>query len=223
MAPTVYTAPRVNVPDAPAKLRKFESGFRTRWSILFILGIVVMFIGPAIFAGILRAVEIAHPRERQHPWLYLFFVCSLVMIPIALILGRFVRGNLTDRAAEGAGSTYGNIRFVSYGAGRAMIGVLFIDICLWGPRMVFGGLNRILALSSHAKADRAVAARILGILMTFPEGIPLGQLMTQTAAPTVDAFSDALALLAYLDIIDISADGSRAWLQSLARDRLGRL
>ena len=89
--------------------------------------------------------------------------------------------------------------------------------------MIFAGLSNILGLAKQAKIDRDVASRILGCLLTYPDGVTLPQLMNQAAAPNADTFSDALALLAYLEIIDIAKDGTRAWIQSLAREQLERL
>ena len=98
-------------------------------------------------------------------------------------------------------------------------GLVLVELCLWGPRMVIAGTKKLHHLGRHRGADRALAAELLAALANRGEGMPTAQLYP-LAHGRDDAFGDSLAYLLFHDLIGISKSGDRAWLLSEARRSL---
>ena len=219
IAPLDY---RRNAPDTSAtaaKLRKFESSFYERWSILIALGVLFMFIAPAIVATLVWLHERRHRWSTSHSWTYLFVLWTVILAPILLLIERATRGKMLEDAADQLSD--GSLLTAGY-RGRAMAGAVFLEICLWGPRMIIAGAEKLLSIRNHVNADRSVAAALLHMLLMNEGGMPTGQLMGATTA-TPEAFGDALGLLIFLDLVDVSKDGLRAWVSSWAKEKLEKM
>ena len=98
-------------------------------------------------------------------------------------------------------------------------GLVLVELCLWGPRMVIAGAKKLHHLGRHRGADRALAAELLAALANRGEGMPTAELYP-LAHGRDDAFGDSLAYLLFHDLIGISKSGDRAWLLS-EQDRGG--
>jgi hypothetical protein len=105
-------------------------------------------------------------------------------------------------------------------AGRAVGGAMIIDVALWGPRMVTGGVRRQIGLTRHRGADRALAAAMLATLLNHGQGTSVAELFALAAGRDV-AFSAALAYLMFHELVDVSKSGDRVWLLSEGKRALG--
>jgi hypothetical protein len=217
--------PTHTVDSVLAKLRAMERGFFTRWLILALVGGVVCMIGPVIFGTLfwLRqyrdGVAIVEPR----PWLIVVSMTAAWFLPILFLIEWLTRGSLLENTLEGAsdmGFSYGGrMAGGSYFAGRAVAGAMIVEMCLWGPRMVIGGITRLFHRTAHARADRKLAARMLHAMIVKGEGLPTAQLYP--LASDADAFSETLAYLIFFDLIGLSKKGDRAWILGEAKRTLG--
>jgi len=218
-APLTYRQPAPDPSATAQKLRKFESSFYIKWACLFALGVMFMFIGPALAACIAWLRERRYRWIAHHSWTFWFLLWTAILVPILLIIERATRGKMLEDTADKFSD--GSMLTIGF-RGRAMVGVVLLEICLWGPRMIIAAWQRLWSIRNHAKADRNVAAALLHVLLVREGGVPTVDLMAATTA-SADAFSDALGLLIFLDLIDVSKDGERTWVGSLAREKLLRM
>jgi hypothetical protein len=208
-------APRHTAESILPKLKALDRSFRTRWFALLIAGAVVSMIGPVIFGTLfwMRQFGGRHVLVQHSWWWHVGFVC-LWFLPILFFIEWITRGKLLENTVE---ETSDMGRFI---AGRAVAGAVFVEICLWGPRMVTGGVRKQFGLSRHRHADRALAAAMLAELLNRGDGLPIGDLFA-LAQNRDDAFSGSLAYLMFHDLVDISKTGDRVWLLSEGKKELG--
>jgi hypothetical protein len=211
-------APRQTPETVLPKLKKLDAGFRARWFALLIAGAVVSMIGPVIFG---TATWIRQFRagglgigDVQHPWLWHVGVVCLWFLPILFFIEWITRGKLLQDTVEGVSDMP---RFIG---GRAVAGAFFVEMCLWGPRMVTGGVRRQFGLSRHRRADRALAAAMIAELLNRGGSLPIGEVF-KVAQGRDDAFGAALAYLMFHDLVDVSKTGDRVWLCSDGKRALG--
>lgn len=218
--PTVYRKPipELSVEQMRDKLLAMERSFRARWLGLIVLGACATMFGPLVIGSIAWGGQFsAHHVGPIRPWMVMVGVTSAIMLPILFGIEWLTRGKLLESAADAYGEM-GSWRYVT-GANRGMAGLVFFEICLWGPRMVIAGSKKIAGQSKHADADRNVAATIVRAFALRDEGINTGELFTLSGGNDA-IFGDALAYLLFLDLIGISKAGDRAWLLSQARRAL---
>ena len=216
-----YRHPTTRTPrnDPLTGVRRLELHYRLECASLIGAGIVLSLIGPAVLATLcwLGAPQF-YLDVIPHYWLHLFFKCWLVLFPLSLIIALITHRNLTDEISGDWSASVTSAMLV----GRAAILTGFIDLCCLAPRMMIDGGKRLWSLRAHARANRIIAARIAAALLTYPEGVSPATLFTASQTDQT-SFSDALALLAYLEAIDIAKAGDRVWLQTTAREQLARL
>ena len=200
------------------RIRKYDSSFRTRWFALILAGAVVSMIGPVIFGTAMfirqfRAGGVGIGVE-QHPWLWHVGMVALWFLPILFLIEWATRGKLMEDTVAEAGDMP---RFIG---GRIVAGAFLAEMCLWGPRMVTGGVRKQIGLARHRGADRTRAAAMLAELINRGESLPIGALYA-LAQGRDDAFADALAYLIFHDLLDTSKNADRAWLTSKGKKALG--
>ena len=206
----------VTSPEMFAQLRRLEGGFRARWSLLILAGAAFCLIGPVLFGTFIWLHQFQERRSAgtEYSWLNRVIVTGLVFLPILFAIEWATRGKMLEEGAEALGDS---MRLPGVrGAGQ---GLVILEMCLWGPRMVIGGTRKLLGLSQHRRADRALAAEMVATLANRGEGIPTAQLYP-LAKNDDAAFGDALGYLLFHDLIGISKAGDRAWLLSDARRAL---
>jgi len=211
-------APRQTAETVLPKIKALDSSFRGRWFALLFLGALVSMIGPVIFG---TAMWIREYRagglgigDVQHSWLWHVAMVSVWFLPILFLIEWMTRGKLLENTVEGVS---GMGRFVT---GRLVAGAFFVEMCLWGPRMVTGGVRQQIGLSRHRHADRTLAAAMVAELVNRGDGLPIGELYA-LANNRDDVFGDALAYLMFHEIADVSKSGDRVWLCSDGKKALG--
>ena len=217
---TRYAAamPRQSADAVLPKLRKLDGSFRARWFALMIAGALVSMIGPVIFG---TAMWMRQYRAGglgigvvQQPWWWHVVMAALWFLPILFFIEWITRGKLLESTVEDAGDMP---RFIG---GRMVAGAFFVEMCLWGPRMVTGGVRRQIGLTRHRNADRALSAAMIAELLNRGDGLPIGELFA-LAHGRDDKFGDALAYLMFHDLADVSKKGDRVWLCSDGKKALG--
>jgi len=216
------TAARHSADTLLTRLKSLDAGFRTRWLALLVAGALVSMIGPVIFG---TATFIRQFRGgglgiglEEHSWLYHVGLACLWYLPILFLIEWATRGKLLEDTVEGVS---GMGRFVG---GRVVAGAAFVEICLWGPRMVTGGVRKQIGLTRHRKADRPLAAAMLAELLNRGDGLPIGEVfaVAQGRGGGDDgAFGDALGYLMFHDLVDVSKTGDRVWVCSDGKRALG--
>jgi hypothetical protein len=207
--------PAFDPANLAARLRRNDASFRARWTTLALLGFCVLWIGPLACAAILFASQ-----KLEHgpitPFATSFLWCSAILIPILFLLEFLTRGAFLEDAVNSVdtGTLAGN-----YAMRRAGAGLVAIEVCLWGPRMIIAGIKRIAGAGRFTKDDREAAAKIVSALLRREDGMETAPLFTEAALPDA-TFGQALAYLTFHDQIGISKDGSRVWLLSEARKQL---
>ena len=199
------------------RLRKLDAGFRGKWLALMLLGAAVSLVGPAIVAAIMRMREFRGGGvgigDEERTWLWHFAVACAWLLPLLFLLEWLTRG-FADRMFEDTRDDDPDW------AGRVVGGALIIDVCLWGPRMVTGGVRRQVGLSRHRRADRTLAAAMLAELLNRGHAVPTPELLL-LAKGRDEAFAAALAYLMFHDLVGVSKNGDRAWLLSEGKRMLG--
>jgi hypothetical protein len=216
---TVYRkpGPSITVEQVAARLREMERSFRTRWIGLLALGAVAAMIAPVIIGSIMYGGQFSVRHVGPiHSWTAMVGRVAIFALPILFGLEWITRGKLLEDAAESYSEAEGLARF---GMGRGMAYIIFMEVCLWGPRMVIAGTKKIAGQGKHAGADRNVAAAIVHAFVINDGGMSTGQLYP-LAGGNDDVFSDVLAYLMFFDVVDISKKGDRAWLCSDAQKAL---
>jgi hypothetical protein len=215
VATRYVAAPRHSADTLLPKLKKLDTSFRSRWFALLILGAIVSMIGPVIFGTLfwMRQFGRRHSGE-YHTWLWEVGMVCVWFLPIMFFVEWVTRGKLLENTVE---ETSDMGRFV---AGRMVAGAVFVEVCLWGPRMVTGGVRKQIGLTRHRHADRALAAAMISEMANRGDGLPIGELFA-LAQNRDDAFGDALAYLMFHDLADVSKSGDRVWLCSDGKKALG--
>jgi hypothetical protein len=197
------------------RLARMENSFVARWTALVLLGAAFCLIGPVIVGSFIWLHQFQERGAIVHSWLNRVAVTGVIFLPILFLIEWATRGKLLEEGAEALGAG------ARLPVGRqAAQGMVFLELCLWGPRMVIAGTKKLFNLSKHRSADRNLAAEMLAMLVNAGQGIPTAQLYP-LAKNNDDAFSDALAYLLFHDLIGISKTGERAWLLSEAKRTLG--
>ena len=211
-------APRQTAETILPKLKKLDASFRARWFALFVAGALVSMIGPVIFGTAMFMREYRAGGvgigDAQHSWLWHVGMVSLWFLPILFLIEWITRGKLLENTVEATSDTP---RFI---AGRAVAGAVFVEMCLWGPRMVTGGIRKQFGLTRLRHADRRLGAAMLAELVNRGEGLPIGELYV-LAKNNDDAFAEAMAYLMFHDLADVSKSGDRVWLCSDGKRALG--
>ncbi|MEA2709530.1 MAG: hypothetical protein QOF78_2131 [Phycisphaerales bacterium] len=215
---TRFTAPRQTTQTVLPKLTKIDTGFRGRWFALILAGAIVSMFGPIIFGSAIWLRQFRGAGvgigEKYHSWWWVVGMTCLWFLPILFFIEWITRGKLLDSAVEDVGDMP---RFVAH---RAVAGAFFVELCLWGPRMVTGGVRKQIGLTTHRHADRTLAAAMLAELLNHGEGMPIGKLYV-LAKNDDHAFSTTLAYLMFHDLVDVSKKGDRVWLLSEGKRTLG--
>jgi hypothetical protein len=211
-------APRQTLDTVLPKLKKLDASFRGRWLALLFVGALVSMIGPVIFGSAMwirqyRAGGVGIGIVQHAWWWHLGMVC-LWFLPILFLVEWLTRGKLMEDTVAEAGDMP---RFIG---GRMVAGAFFVEMCLWGPRMVTSGVRKQIGLTSHRHADRTLAASMLAELLNRGEGMPTGDLYV-LAKNDGDAFESSLAYLMFHELVDISKSGDRVWLLSEGKKTLG--
>jgi hypothetical protein len=207
--------PAFDPDNVAARLRRLDASFRTRWTILAVLGFIVLWIGPLVCAAILWASQ--KLEHRGYTTFLAFFLWSAaILLPLLFLLEFLTRGAFLESSVNSVDTSTlaGN-----YAMRRAGAGLVAIEVCLFGPRMIIAGIKRVAGAGRFSTNDRQAAAQILSALLRREDGMDAGTLFTESALPD-DAFGQALAYLTFHDHIGISKDGARIWLLSDARKQL---
>jgi hypothetical protein len=208
----IAAPPRVTAVDMLARLRRLEAGFRGRWTLLILAGAAFCLIGPVLFGS---GLWLKHSTETpHHGWWFWVGATALWFLPIMFVVEYMTRGKMFEEGAE----ALGDAARLPGGRGAAQ-GLVLVEMCLWGPRMVIGGTKKLYGLGQHRRADRKLASELLAVLANRGEGMPTAQLYP-LANGNDDAFGDCLAFLLFHDLIGISKQGDRAWLLSEAKRSL---
>jgi hypothetical protein len=148
----------------------------------------------------------------QMSWGACFAISVLIVVPLVFGIERLTRGSFLEDTA--GNFTNSGSWFATGLAGRGMLGVMLVEIWLWGPRMVFSATGHISKSQTSANADRKVAAAIVCKLLVQEGGLPAVEVLE--GIPETDSVP-ALAFLLRYEWVGISKDGSRIWLDSTAR------
>jgi hypothetical protein len=198
--------------DPAIRLHRFEVRYRLKWIGFALLGIPITLLPAALWA--------TASWERQfiplESWTSLFMFRATILVPLLVVVAMFSRGSFTqDLAEDVAGS---RSTFAMCFTGRFVLLFFLLELFCWGPRLAMHAARTLVNLARHAGADRATAAGILGLLLQH-NALPTVELSAQTGSST-ESFGRALALLAELELIDISKTGDRIWILTGARERL---
>jgi hypothetical protein len=189
--------------------RASVAGVRT----LLVSGALLSLLGPICVGTFLWLFSMR--GSGQLNWVECFSISVLVVVPLLYAIERWTRGTFLEDNAErftGGGSWFGMGI-----AGRGMVGILLVEIWLWGPRMVYSATSRIGQARGGETADRKVAAAIICKLLAHDGGLPAVQVLEGIAE------SDSVPALAFLlcyEWVGISKDGTRIWLDSTTRKLL---
>jgi hypothetical protein len=208
--------PRFTADALTAYLVGYDRSFRTRWLLLMTLGLVVTLFGPVAIGSIIWFAQFSdrHIGETRS-WLDVVVTTGAIVIPIQFLLERLTRGKLLESMAESLGESSSPLTYMV--RGRATVGIVFVEACLWGPRIFNAGWKRIRGLSLQGRASRATAGKILESLLQRDGGITTADAMVASGTLDDNAFGDALGYLMFLDFVDLSKTGDRVWASSDAR------
>lgn len=197
------------------RLRAFDARYRTRWTTLLLLGVLVCWVGPVFFTMIIWITQyMAHSDAIDLP--VTFAWCCAIGIPVLFALEFATRGMFYETPDGASVDSMGG----DAPANRAGAFALMIEISLWGPRMVITGIKRLRSEGRFGNTTRKTGATIVICLAKCEDGgMGTAQIFTRCAVSD-ELFADALAYLMYHDRVDISKDGSRIWILSETRRRL---
>src|SRR5690349_4369018 len=94
--------PAATVDRVAAHLRVRERAFRTRWTVLAIVGFAVVWVGPVIVATLIAFFQFRFGGSAE-AWSTLFSWSCLVGIPVMFLLEYLTRGTFLERALDGLG------------------------------------------------------------------------------------------------------------------------
>jgi hypothetical protein len=213
--PATAASPAVDSDHLVSCLRRYDRGFRTRWLLMFFLGMVAVWIGPFLAATIFWMLQF-QVGGIPDTWTYVF-MWSLWVIPLLFILEWATRGIFLDDAVDGMGGA-GNMS-ASFGHRQWAVLALLTEISLWGPRIIFTSINRLSRAAKLGVNPHPGGAAVLVVLLRREDGTPTSTVLTACGL-SAEAFGDALAYLMYHEWIDLSKDGLYLWILSDAKRRL---
>lgn len=194
------------------RLTDAERAFRSRWLALTLAGFAVLWVGPALIATVLYVLQHQNGGTPK-PWGTVFTIAAVIVIPLAFLVEYLTRGMFVEDAVE----HMDDVALPALHRGTAT--VMLIEVALWGPRMMIGGISRLLKEAGVGTKARPAAAQVLHQLAKRDDGMPAGELVSTTGL-SPESFGDALVYLTFHEWVDISKDGSRIWLLAAARKRL---
>ena len=142
----------------------------------------------------------------MRPWYEMVLLTACWVVPILFLFEWITRGLFFENSAESLAES-------SFFVRRSAAGLVFIEVCLWGPRMSLASFRRARAVRSCRGYDHQFAAGMLAKLLRDEGGMPTTQVMDATN----DTAVASLAYLSFHDWIDIARDGDRVWILSEAR------
>jgi hypothetical protein len=173
------------------------------WAMLLI-GIVALFVGPAVLAGAAVGVESRMHVMHALSWWAMFGIVCAAVVPLLFWLENRTRGQwFEEELRGGSGATISQALFAPMTSNIGVGAAAIVEIMLWGPRLVIGARQRW--KTRVATATLHDAAAIIGFLRHFDGGVAVNEL------PTVQP----LRVMGYLvsrDWVGVSKDGQRVWL-----------
>src|SRR2546430_6753041 len=133
MATLNYRGP-TTASDLRAKLARMEQSFLARWLLLVLAGAAFCLIGPVLFGTLIWLHQFGERGGEIHSWLNRVVVTGVIFLPILFLLEWATRGKMFEEGAETLGDS---VRLP--GVRGAAQGLVIVEMCLWGPRMVIAG------------------------------------------------------------------------------------
>lgn len=210
------------------RLRAWKAGA------MIVFGIPLLFVGPAVLASLFYLPAYYVARElfsSDGPgWLTLFVVLTIITIPLLIRLELRTRGDFLADALPSADvyqtHTMGGVG--TFGGEMAASGAilanprgtssLFVEVFLFGPRILIGGLRDVRLARRVRMHDRTPVCQLVAWLLTRETGMDTNEAMTKSGSAY--AHAHVLAYLVFYEWAGVAEDGSRVWLYSDARRSL---
>jgi hypothetical protein len=192
-------------------LRAHERRFRLGIIALLIGGAALALVGPIIVGSLVFLKQFRRGHVASMSWFAAVGITAFFVVPLIFAIEFATGGKFIDDFAETMADRPFTVR-------RAGSGAVFLEVFLWGPRMIIAAFRRVSGINACKGHDRALAAAMLGKLLMRDESMPAGEVFDATNPAAVAS----LTYLTFYDWIDISKAGDRIWILSEARKRLTR-
>jgi hypothetical protein len=177
-------------------------------------GTILSMLGPIIAFGIVCLVAVKNGGTV--PGWAGFWLTTAIVLPLTIAVGYSYRGGLTASAAEGASDWDSPL---TYGMrGRAMAGLLVIDVILVVASLAGFGIRRLRTWGELEKVSRSRAAELLAQLFLQEQGQPFSSLMRPGEA--WEEFRLTVDYLLLHELVGASQKRKVLWLSSDARAML---
>jgi hypothetical protein len=227
-----YTGGMSNVLDyrTPAnelKLRRIATALKAREGMFWIkvvgmlgVGAPASFVGPLVVTSIAR--KLCDALEYPVSGLTLLNLSCLTVLPLLYWVEARTRGNFLAEELQAQGTTGEDVyRTSSYGEWElrrtAVVYAVYIEVFLYGPRMVIGGLRRLRARARLRGPAIHRAAEIVMFLAVVDGGVSVESLRRSESPREL---RQTLLYLQLHEWVDRGDRGRRVWLLSTARRRL---
>jgi hypothetical protein len=211
--PRVWTPTAQSLAIIVACLQKRERNHRLKAIVLALLGVVFCSGAVLLLGSMAWALQSArrgrHLPTHVYPWLPMVLITGALILPLLFLLEWSTRGMFLEDAVDSLSDT-------NYFVRRRAGGLVIIEMCLWGPRMIMSAFRRHRACRSYTGHDLNLASGMLATLLRDENGMPTGQVLGDAS----DAAVSTMTYLTFYDWIDISKSGDRVWLLSDAREVL---
>ena len=211
-------------------LRRREMGLYVRAAGMFLLGVPMSLVGGLMLGSMFWFTALMFGYWR--PWWWFFAGLTGITVPLLywteLRQGRELLGEAVRGGNARASNACWALRRVA-GSEVAMLGALvtnprataagFVEVFLFGPRMVVGALRQLRAALALRGVDRGRAAEVLRVLIIEPRGCALGKVLRP--GETVAGIVGPLGYLAYHEWIGLSENCDRGWCLSETREGFG--
>jgi hypothetical protein len=217
-APIEYRRPgAVNASETGflAAVQRREAKYQAGAWFMALAGAGALLIGCAVAAGIVDGIQQRLRPQDPFSWWTCFAAVLAALIPLLFWFEIHTRGRWFDDEINWQASSGGSGPSASYGEWElrcaAASWAVFIEVLLWGPRLIFNARQRWRRHVSPLVV--AEAAALINFLRHF-EGIAVAELPVVRPAPVLN-------YLITRDWIGISEARDRVWLLTDARKALG--
>lgn len=186
-----------------------------------LLGIPLTLLGPLIVTAGIRHAYVREQRDSVFNWVGVFFLVSLVMVPLLMWLERRTRGKFLNDPLMGEDisrpSSYGEFEL----RGHRTLWAIYTEFALYGPRLLWSVIDCFRTRTMVDSALLVVAAHVVVDLLDRGEAMNVRELIAPGRPGPM--LVPALRFLQECDWVDTSRRRDRVWLRSPIRNRLANL
>lgn len=212
-------------------LARRERLFFLKLAVMLLVGVPLCAMGPIVLASLFW-FSIGRVFQVWWSWNSYLAVFTVVSLPLLFRLEYQTQGNyfsqLMQEPSRATGlsllspsSSIGNLgALAAWAANPGKTAGGFVELFMYGPRLILGAICRFRMSRSAGRPDRARAIEIVQLLLARDGGLELERILR--GGETRESILPTLAWLVYHRWIDVGQKNQRVWLLTESREHIAR-